>query len=88
MFSCNMRNKALENIFGFHGRCREVQITHQCFIDDLFLFCKIENETIAIIKQILLTFQRWSKLKANEAKSCVYFFGVTQKEKDEILSCL
>lgn len=68
-------------LFQFHPRCRKVGLTHLCFTDDLLLFTKGNTASIQQVRLILDKFAAVSGLKANPAKSCIYFGGVQQEEK-------
>lgn len=72
-------------LFQFHPRCRKVGLTHICFADDLLLFTKGNTASIQLVRLILDKFAAVSGLKANPAKSCIYFGGVQQEEKMNIL---
>lgn len=56
-------------------------------MNDLFTFCKVEKERITIFKQALEIFHIWFGLKANNSKSYIFHFGVSQEKKESILSC-
>lgn len=72
-------------LFQYHPRCKKVGLTHLCFADDLLLFTKGNASSVQQVKIILDKFASASRLKANPAKSCVYFGGMQHEVKMDIL---
>ncbi|XP_059316204.1 uncharacterized protein LOC132067084 [Lycium ferocissimum] len=63
-------------------------ITHLCFADDLLLFARGDESSIRLLHDKFSLFSEASGLKANLAKSQVYFGGVDDNTKATILSIL
>lgn len=62
--------------FSFHPRCKNLNLTHVCFADDLLLFAKGDPKAV---RELFSSFQHFSivsGLKANLNKSSIYFGGV------------
>lgn len=74
--------------FIFHPSCLKLQLTHLCFTDDLLIFSFANLKTMATIKYVRHEFAIMSGLTANANKSAVYYNGVPQVLKQQILDCL
>lgn len=73
--------------YEYHWKCKPSKITHLCFLDDLILFCNVEKKSIALLAEALDKFKEWSNLRHNNAKSIVYFSGLSQ-EKRKKFACM
>lgn len=71
--------------FHYHPKCKRFNITHVCFADDLLLFSRGDASSVQQMMTVLEKFGAASGLKANQLKSCIYFGGVKQAIKQEIL---
>ncbi|XP_070057136.1 uncharacterized protein [Nicotiana tomentosiformis] len=56
-----------------------------CFADDLLMFAGGDLHSIVALNQCFLKFSMASGLQENLAKSCVYFGGVKQNDRKQIL---
>ncbi|KAJ9565118.1 hypothetical protein OSB04_001084 [Centaurea solstitialis] len=74
--------------FGYHHGCAELEITHLCFADDLFVFTHGDVASVGILKKALELFASKSGLSPNLQKSDVFFGNVPNDEKNAILACL
>ncbi|XP_059294566.1 uncharacterized protein LOC132047555 [Lycium ferocissimum] len=74
--------------FNFHPRCERLGITHLCFADDLLLFARGDTGSVMFLKEKFDLFSAASGLKTNLSKSQVYFGGVSNRVKEEILQVL
>lgn len=72
-------------LFKFHPRCKSVGLTHVCFADDLLLFTRGDVNSVSQLMTPFKKFSAASGLKENQIKSCVYFGGVSEDVKREIL---
>lgn len=72
--------------FKFHPRCKRMGITHVCFVDDLLLFTRGDVEYVQQLLKVLDQFAGASGLHANQLKSSIYFGGVADGIKQEILN--
>lgn len=70
--------------FNFHPKCREQNITHLSFADDLMLLCRGDNISINLLLQKLRDFSNVSGLVLNHSKSKVYIAGSSQSLKDQL----
>lgn len=72
VFSYVIGKLSKDEKFKYHWKCHEMDIIYLCFVDELLIFCRAENETMTIIKQAMEIFHKWSGLKANNSKSCIF----------------
>lgn len=56
-----------------------------CFADDLLLFARGDVQSIQQLMDVLDKFANVSGLQANQLKSCLYFGGVSEVVKQDIL---
>ncbi|XP_019248680.1 PREDICTED: uncharacterized protein LOC109227945 [Nicotiana attenuata] len=74
--------------FKFHPRCAKLGITHLSYADDLLLFARGDLNSISHIHECFNHFSQVSCLQANLKKSSVYFGGVQQSTRLEIIQKL
>ncbi|XP_020254098.1 uncharacterized protein LOC109831171 [Asparagus officinalis] len=74
--------------FKFHPKCKNLNITHLVFADDLLLFCKGDPYSVNRIYQCVEYFGACSGLEANPAKCSIYYGGVSDETKHEISNSL
>lgn len=74
--------------FSFHLKCSAINLTHQCFADDLLIFYAVKLTSVKAIKEVLLEFEDLSGLKANPAKSVFFCAGIEDDDKKELLDLL
>lgn len=59
-------------IFKYHPKCKELQLTHLCFTDDL-IFTSADADSVRVIQTRLGEFSRLAGLCANSLKSEIFF---------------
>ncbi|XP_024976218.1 uncharacterized protein LOC112514118 [Cynara cardunculus var. scolymus] len=74
--------------FGYHRGCEELELTHLCFADDLFVFTKGDVLSVEVLKKAIYLFQCRSGLAPSLEKSEIYFGNVPSNIKEAILECL
>lgn len=74
--------------FQYHAKCKDIQLTHLIFADDILLFCKADSCSPQLMKDILTEFSETSGLKMNPAKSHMFFGGTSTQMKQSILQQL
>jgi len=72
----------------FHLKCSSLKLTHLCFADDLLIFSSASCDFIKVINDVLEEFEELAGLKANPAKSSMFFGGVPLGVKNDILNFL
>ena len=73
-FTRLLRRRVLEfKDFKFHPQCKQLQITHLSFADDLLLFSAADLPSIRIIQLALEKFREISGLALNPNKSEIFF---------------
>ncbi|XP_050222198.1 uncharacterized protein LOC126672293 [Mercurialis annua] len=74
--------------FGYHKECRDIKLNHLCFADDMFLFSNADTQSIKIMKDTLESFIKFSGLAPKQSKSTIFFNGISEPLKMEILSLI
>ncbi|KAJ9536659.1 LOW QUALITY PROTEIN: hypothetical protein OSB04_un000132 [Centaurea solstitialis] len=74
--------------FEHHPGCSDIELTHLCFADDLFVFTGGDVASVEVLKRALFLFQKRAGLSPNLAKSDVFFGNVSDSTKDAILAYL
>jgi len=88
-FSRIFRQCMLEaNDFGFHYGCEELELTHLCFADDLFVFTRGDVPSVEVLKRALHIFKVKSGLTPSLEKSDIFFGGVDNNTRVAIRECL
>ncbi|XP_062089600.1 uncharacterized protein LOC133796134 [Humulus lupulus] len=82
-----LHGAAKDKQFRFHLLCKTLNITNLCFADDLLIMCKAHLSSIQIMQQAFQEFSSAFGLNINQAKSSIYFGGITLAEKEKLL-CL
>ncbi|XP_062118721.1 uncharacterized protein LOC133832388 [Humulus lupulus] len=71
--------------FQFHYRCKELNLNHLYFADDVILFCRGDYKSIVLLLQGFKRFSVTSGLQANVNKSAIYCHGMKDDEVRRIL---
>jgi hypothetical protein len=71
--------------FNHHSKCEQLQLTNMIFVDDLLLFARGNQGSIALMQHTLQIFLESTGLKVNPSKSRIYFGAVPRHIKSEIL---
>ncbi|XP_020258575.1 uncharacterized protein LOC109834980 [Asparagus officinalis] len=74
--------------FKYHPKCSKLKITHLIFADDLLLFSYGDLNSVQKILQIFQKFSKISGLEANQDKCSIYFGGVDDTVKGNIMHLL
>ncbi|KAJ9536543.1 hypothetical protein OSB04_un000295 [Centaurea solstitialis] len=74
--------------FGYHPGCAELEITHLCFADDLFVFTRGDVGSVDVLKRALQVFSTKSGLHPSLEKSEVFFGNVPPETQTAILESL
>ncbi|GJT07883.1 RNA-directed DNA polymerase, eukaryota, reverse transcriptase zinc-binding domain protein [Tanacetum coccineum] len=87
VFSLTMqRNVDKNSQFKYNFGCKDLQITHLCFADDLLVLCNGDIGSIRVIKQTLQEFSKASGLVPSLHKSIVFFGSVPLDSQQLILA--
>lgn len=76
---------AAERKIGFHPKCKNIQLTHLCFTDDLMIFVDGQKRSVEGILNIFDDFAKMSGLKISIEKSTLYMAGLSDSASSEIL---
>lgn len=74
--------------FNYHSKCQDLGITHLCFADDLLLFARGDIMHIQWMRNNFHLFPAASGLRVNLSKIQVYFGGVNDTTKVDVLHIL
>ncbi|KAJ9535153.1 hypothetical protein OSB04_un001767 [Centaurea solstitialis] len=74
--------------FGYHHGCQDLELTHLCFADDLFVFTRGDVQSVEVLKKALSLFASRSGLAPNLQKSDIFFGNVAPNVREVILHCL
>lgn len=69
-------NKKSAQGFTFHKKCRELQLSHLCFVNDLMVFTNGDVDSIKIVKGVLDHLHDVSALKPNNKKKVLFVLMV------------
>ena len=75
---------ARSGVFNFHPKCKRVNLTHLCFVDDLLFFFKGNLNSIMGNQNVLKVFYTFSSLQLNYEKSELFLIGVSKENLMEI----
>ena len=85
-FSRSLSVAAQGQGFEIHPKCEDVNLTHVCFADDIFLFAGGTSSSVQIIMDELYKFENFSRLQVNKQKSAIFLAGVNGDVKKDILN--
>lgn len=77
---------AREGRIGFHPKCKNIDLTHLCFADDLMIFADGTKNSIVEILRVFDAFDRMSGLRISMEKSTLFLAGVSTQKREEIIS--
>lgn len=84
-----MKQQIRENgKFKYHWGCKELQISHLCFADDLLVLSHGDVNSVKVIKDAIDKFSVISGLHPNIGKSTLFFGNVQEHIKQQILDIL
>ena len=66
----------------YHPKCKNIDLTHLCFADDLMVFADGTRKSIEGILRVFDEFDRMSGLKISMEKSTLFMAGDSQKRED------
>ncbi|GJT83580.1 RNA-directed DNA polymerase, eukaryota, reverse transcriptase zinc-binding domain protein [Tanacetum coccineum] len=81
-----IKNIKADGRFRYHAGCKDLQLTHLCFADDLMVFCNGDVHSISIMKKFLNEFRNVSVLLPNIKKSTIFFRSINDQVKKEIIN--
>lgn len=63
-------------------------VTHQQFVDDIMIYCKVSLNEVRRIKRILEVFMKGSGMEVNNEKSRTFFFNIVEPIKNHLTRTL
>ncbi|GKC19715.1 hypothetical protein Tco_1021865 [Tanacetum coccineum] len=89
VFSLIMEKNIEEsNGFGYHFGCKELKLSHICFVDDLLALYKGNRDSIEVIKKSQEEFNKVSGRVPNLSKSIIFFGSINERDKSDPLQVL
>ena len=85
-FSRSLAEAANRQGFQFHPRCKEINLTHLCFADDMFLFSGGTHSSVQVFMDELSRFASFSGLQVNKQKSAIFLAGVSDEVRNDLLN--
>ena len=86
VFTLIMKKHSLDSRYRYHWRCKQLQITHLCFADDLMVLCHGDINSVKVVKKVLDSFSLISDLNPNLGKSTNFFWKFERECKTGHLS--
>lgn len=86
VLSCLIDKAVVEKQICYHPKCKNIQMTHLCFSDDLMVFIDGQQRSIEGVLGIFTMFARYLGLKISLEKSTLYFIGVPDQNRADITS--
>nr|GEW16363.1 RNA-directed DNA polymerase, eukaryota, reverse transcriptase zinc-binding domain protein [Tanacetum cinerariifolium] len=72
--------------FQYHFGCKNMKITHVCFVDDLLVLCHGDIDYVQVIRKSVDEFGDYSGLLPNFNKSTIFFGSVNDEDQEEIMT--
>lgn len=76
---------AVKGKIGYHPKCKNIDLTHLCFADDLMIFADGTKHSIEGILRVFEDFDKMSGLKISREKSVLFMAGMATQIEDEIV---
>lgn len=80
-FTRMVRGLSLNPSFNFHPKCKDLNLTHVMFADDMMLLCKADKQSPLLLKECFDSFAAVSGLSINVQKSQIFFAAVEEEIK-------
>lgn len=75
---------ALKGEIGYHLKCKNIDLIHLCFADDLMVFADGTKASIEGILKVFGEFDKMSGLKISMEKSILFLVGSSTQRREEI----
>ena len=85
-FSRSLAVAASRQGFQFHPRCKEINLTHLCFADDMFLFSGGTLSSVQVYMDELNSNACFSGLQVNNQKSAIFIAGVSDEVRNDLVN--
>ena len=71
-------------VFKYHPKCKRINLTNLCFVDELLIFTKGDLDSVFGIKKVLELFYSFSGLRLNYEKSELFTTSVNRAKVERI----
>lgn len=78
--------EAASGNFGYHPKCKSVQLTHLCFADDIMIFMDGRPRSVERVVNIFESFTGKSGLRISVEKSTIHLAGISNQIKNDIVT--
>lgn len=90
VISMNVLSKMLDTAakkeeIGYHPRCKNIDLTHLCFADDLMVFSDGKKSSVEGILRVFQKFDKMTGLKISLEKSTLFMAGISSQNQEDIL---
>ena len=90
VISMNVLSKLLDEAakngeVGYHPRCKNIDLTHLCFVDDLMVFADGTKRSVEGILKVFEDFDKMTGLKISLEKSTLFMAGISNQKQEEII---
>lgn len=68
VFSRFLEEIASKKEFEYQWKCKKSKISHLCLANNLLIFCKVEVNSVKLIKEVLDRFHSWSGFQSKRKK--------------------
>lgn len=72
---------ASKGLIGFHLKCKNLNLTHLCFADDLMVFAEGTTRSVEGILKVFEEFDKMSGLEISLEKSTLFMAGLRTKKR-------
>lgn len=76
----------MQSSFHYHLMCAGTHITHLAYADDLLLFARADDSTIALLADYITKFGNTARLHPSLRKSNIYIAALTTEQKTDYYS--
>ncbi|GJU01457.1 RNA-directed DNA polymerase, eukaryota, reverse transcriptase zinc-binding domain protein [Tanacetum coccineum] len=83
-----IKNIEEDGQFRYHAGCKELKVTHLCFVDDLMVFYHGDVHSLSLVKKSLNEFSKYSGLLPNLKKSTIFFGSIKENLKYDLLKVI
>ena len=90
VISMNVLSKMIDEAarrkkIGYHPSCKNLDLTHLCFADDLMVFSDGTKRSVEGILEVFEKFDKMTGLKISLEKSTLFMAGISSQKQEEIL---
>lgn len=77
---------ASKGLIGFHPKCKNIDLTHLYFADDLMVFAEGTQRSVEGVLKVFEEFDKMFGLKISLEKSTLFMAGISEQKRGEIVN--